>query len=252
MATLSVTKEEKWTGERARAAQTQGCPSAWTVSHSKRLFDVTLVLMSLPMLLPLLLAIYLTIYISSGTPVLFRQIRIGRGGRPFTIYKFRTMDHPSDTVENSIAALSLGQVTRLGHILRRSKLDELPQVFNVLTGKMSLVGPRPKIPEQQLAGFGCRPGITGAATLAFAREEALLAQIPTQQLGDFYQAEVLPVKQQMDSDYMARASLTSDLSILLRTITGRWGYFSDAPPLRTGEASTSASCGEALEVQPLE
>lgn len=252
MATLSVTKEENWTGERASATRKQERLSAWTKSHAKRLFDVMLVLMSLPLLLPLLLAIFLAIYISSGTPVLFRQTRIGRGGRPFTIYKFRTMDHPNDAVENAIAALSLGQVTRVGQILRRSKLDELPQVFNVLTGKMSLVGPRPKIPEQQLAGFGCRPGITGAATLAFAREEVLLAQIPTQQLGDFYQAEVLPIKQQMDSDYMARASLTSDLSILLRTITGHWGYFSNASPLRTRDAGTSASCGEALEVQPLE
>lgn len=254
MATLSVTKEGKWSGERVSATQRQEHLSAWTGSHAKRLFDVTLVLMSLPLLLPLLLAIFVAIYISSGTPALFRQTRIGRGGRPFTIYKFRTMDHPNDPVENAIATLSLAHVTRVGHILRRSKLDELPQVFNVLTGKMSLVGPRPKIPEQQLAGsgFGCRPGITGAATLAFAREEVLLAQIPTQQLDDFYRTEVLPVKQQMDSDYMAHASLASDLSMLLRTISGRWGYFSDASPLRTRETSTLSSCGEALEVQPLE
>lgn len=252
MVTLSAAKEGEWSCEPALAIRGMECLSAWTRSRAKRLFDVALVLMSLPLLLPLLLAIFLAIYISSGTPVLFRQTRIGHGGRPFTIYKFRTMDHPNDAVENAIATLSLGQVTGVGHILRRSKLDELPQVFNVLTGKMSLVGPRPKIPEQQLGGFTCRPGITGAATLAFAREEVLLAQIPKQQLGDFYRAEVLPVKQQMDSDYMARASLTSDLNILLRTITGHWGYFSGASPLRTREASTSGSCGEALEVQPLE
>jgi lipopolysaccharide/colanic/teichoic acid biosynthesis glycosyltransferase len=252
MATLSITKEEKWTGERASATQTQERLSAWTVSRAKRLFDVTLVLMCLPLLLPLLLVIFLAIYVSSGAPVLFRQTRIGRGGRPFTIYKFRTMGHASGTLENSIAALSGGQITRVGHILRRSKLDELPQVFNVLAGKMSLVGPRPKILEQQLAEFGCRPGITGAATLAFAREEILLGQIPMQGLGNFYQAEVLPVKQRMDSDYMARASLPSDLSILLRTITGRWGYFSDTSQLQTREASSPAPRGEALEVQPLE
>jgi lipopolysaccharide/colanic/teichoic acid biosynthesis glycosyltransferase len=252
MATFSVTKEEKWTGERASATQTQERLSAWSQSHAKRLFDVALVLMSLPFLLPLLLAIFLTIYISSGTPVLFRQTRIGRGGQPFSIYKFRTMDHKSGAVENACFALSLGQVTRVGHILRRSKLDELPQAFNVLTGKMSLVGPRPKIPAQQLAGFGCRPGITGAATLAFAREEVLLAQIPLQELGDFYLEEVLPVKQQIDSDYMARASLASDLGILLRTITGRWGCFRDASLLRRREVSPPASRGDALEVQPLE
>lgn len=251
MATFSVTKEDKWR-ERTSAARTQNRLSAWSKSNTKRLFDITLVLMCLPFLLPLLLAIFLIIYISSGSPVLFRQTRIGRGGRPFTIYKFRTMDRASDTVENSIAALSLGQVTRIGHILRRSKLDELPQVFNVLTGKMSLVGPRPKIPEQQLAEFACRPGITGAATLAFAREETILRHIPQQQLLDFYREEVLPVKQQMDSDYMACASLTSDLRILLRTISGRWGYFVDASPLRTRESNPAASHDDALEIQPLE
>lgn len=250
MAALSVTKEEKRAEWRASALQTEESLSAWTRSHTKRLFDVMLVLMCLPLLLPLLLVIFLAIYISSGTPALFRQSRIGRGGRPFTIYKFRTMDHANGAPESAISALSSRQVTRVGHILRRSKLDELPQVLNVLTGTMSLVGPRPRILEQQLAEFQCRPGITGAATLAFAREEILLAQIPRQQLVDFYQAEILPAKQQMDSDYMARASLASDLCILIRTITGRWGHFSHASPLRTSAAVPSASRGDALEVQP--
>lgn len=252
MPTLSVSKEEKWTGAGASTVQTPEHLSAWATSRTKRIFDMTLVLMCLPLLLPLLIAIFLAVYISSGAPVLFRQTRIGRGGRPFTIYKFRTMDQARGTFENAIAALSLGQVTRVGHILRRSKLDELPQVFNVLTGEMSLVGPRPKIPEQQLAWVGCRPGITGTATLAFAREDILFSQIPTHELGEFYRAEVLPVKLQMDSNYMARASLASDLRILFRTITGRWGYCSDAPPIRAIETRISSSSGDALTVQTLD
>lgn len=252
MARLNATKAEPWTGREASATQPRERLSAWTMSYGKRLFDVTLVLMSLPLLLPLLLAIFLAVYISSGAPVLFRQTRTGRGGQPFSLYKFRTMSHSRGMPENTFAELLPGKVTRFGQNLRRSKLDELPQVFNVLTGTMSLVGPRPKIPEQQLADFGCRPGITGAATLAFAREEVILAQIPTQRLGDFYRTEVLPVKQLMDSDYMARASLASDLSILLRTVTGRWGCFSDGSAFPSRETNPSATHSDALEVRPLE
>jgi lipopolysaccharide/colanic/teichoic acid biosynthesis glycosyltransferase len=109
--------------------------------------------------------------------------------------------------------------------LRRLKLDELPQVLNVLKGDMSLVGPRPKIPEQQLATFSCRPGITGPATLAFACEETLFARIPRDVLADYYRIAVLPLKQRLDAEYMARASLLSDIVVLFKTVTGCWTEF---------------------------
>jgi lipopolysaccharide/colanic/teichoic acid biosynthesis glycosyltransferase len=203
--------------------QRENAPSAWTTSRTKRIFDIAVVLASAPILLPLLASIALAIRLFSGAPILFRQVRIGAFGQPFIIYKFRTMQHPECERSPMVAALFANQVTPIGGVLRRSKLDELPQVFNVLIGDMSLVGSRPKVPEQQLAELLCRPGITGPATLAFAREDALFAQIPQGALPDYYRMVVLPVKQQIDADYMQSATPFSDLRILFRTLMGRWG-----------------------------
>jgi lipopolysaccharide/colanic/teichoic acid biosynthesis glycosyltransferase len=195
--------------------------SAWARSRSKRAFDVAVVLASLPILLPLLIVIALAVLLTSGCPILFRQIRVGRSGQPFTIYKFRTMQR-SDIDKTAFLA-SEEHVTPFGRLLRHFKLDEPPQVFNVLLGDMSLVGPRPKIPAQQLACFSCRPGITGPATLVFAREEVLFSHISADLLADFYKTAVLPAKQQLDADYMQRATLPSDLQILISTLIGNWG-----------------------------
>jgi lipopolysaccharide/colanic/teichoic acid biosynthesis glycosyltransferase len=114
------------------------------------------------------------------------------------------------------------QITRLGQVLRRWKLDELPQFFNVLRAEMSLVGPRPKIPEHGEPRCGCRPGITGAATLAFAHEELLFASIPKYRLDTFYSHVVLPLKHRLDADYMARATFFSDVMMLFNTALRRW------------------------------
>jgi lipopolysaccharide/colanic/teichoic acid biosynthesis glycosyltransferase len=208
--------------------------SAWTRSHHKRVFDVAAVLISLPILLPLLAAIALAVFLSSGSPIFFRQARVGRSGRHFNIYKFRTMRHPRS---DRIAFLHSAQnITPFGRMLRRAKLDELPQVFNVLLGDMSLVGPRPKIPAQHPACFACRPGITGSATLAFAREELFLSQISADSLPDFYTTVVLPAKQHLDAEYMQRATLLSDLQLLFNTILGNWGpcFRGIAPDTATG------------------
>jgi lipopolysaccharide/colanic/teichoic acid biosynthesis glycosyltransferase len=125
--------------------------------------------------------------------------------------------------DRSVSFAGASLVTPLGRFLRRLKLDELPQVFNVLLGDMSLVGPRPKIPAQNPACFPCRPGITGRATLAFAREDLLLSQVSTDLLPDFYTTVVLPAKQHLDAEYMERATLLSDLQLLLNTVLGNWG-----------------------------
>ena len=203
--------------------------SGWVTSGSKRLFDIALVLVSLPVLLPLLIAIGIAVYVSDNMPILFRQIRVGRDGRRFTIYKFRTMQRTQVLDEQSIASISQERITRIGRTLRRLKLDELPQVLNVLNGDMSLVGPRPKIPEHQLTTFSCRPGITSPATLVFACEENLFARIPRNLLADYYRITVLPSKQRLDAEYMARATLLSDLVLLFKTVTGCWEGFESAP-----------------------
>ncbi len=196
--------------------------SAWSASATKRAFDLALVLLFSPVLVPLLLLIAAAVRLSSPGPVIFRQTRIGRFGKPFTILKFRTMFQSGLDQYAVVASAASEQITNLGRFLRWLKLDELPQCINVLGGDMSLVGPRPKIAEQQIGTFDCRPGITGAATLAFAREESLLRQIPPQSVPHFYRENILPLKQQLDSEYMARATLLSDLRLLLLTATRRW------------------------------
>lgn len=110
--------------------------------------------------------------------------------------------------------------TPIGNILRRWKLDELPQVFNVLRGDMSLVGPRPKLANHQVAPLLCRPGITGKATHVFAREEVLLAGIPFDDLDHFYREVVLPMKHALDEQYMASATFRSDLALILKSVLG--------------------------------
>jgi lipopolysaccharide/colanic/teichoic acid biosynthesis glycosyltransferase len=153
---------------------------------------------------------------TSRGPVLFRQKRVGRGGRPFTIVKFRTLED-----EKYAGAISR-QFTAIGCWLRRWKLDELPQLFNVLMGDMSLVGPRPKMREYELANPTCRPGITGAATLVFAREEELLERILRLRSPETYRAVVMPAKLRLDTDYMERATFLSDVKLLVRSVLRRW------------------------------
>ena len=121
--------------------------SPWSRSTLKRFFDCACVLLALPVLVPLLLTIGAAVRVTSLGPVLFRQKRVGRHGQPFTILKFRTMIHVADRPHHPITTSDNQQFTPVGPFLRRWKLDELPQLANVLLGHMSLVGPRPKLPE---------------------------------------------------------------------------------------------------------
>lgn len=196
--------------------------STWSASGTKRLFDFALVLLFSPFLLAALVVIGLAVSLSSPGPAIFRQTRIGRWGKPFTIFKFRTMAFTGCDQLFDVASASPDRITNLGRFLRRLKLDELPQCINVLRGDMSLVGPRPKIPEQQIGICNCRPGITGAATLAFAGEETLLRALPPQSVPRFYRESILPVKQRLDSEYMARATVLSDLRLLVLTVFRCW------------------------------
>src|ERR1019366_10656669 len=142
--------------------------------------------LALPILIPLSLLIALSVRLTSSGPVLFLQERVGRYGRSFTILKFRTMTHSEDVARDLVTTTNNQQFTLVGPFLRRWKLDELPQLLNVLAGHMSLVGPRPRMPEHVNSTFGCRPGITGAATIAFAREETVLSNVPKHQLNAYY------------------------------------------------------------------
>jgi len=188
---------------------------------SKRLFDVICSVLGLLLLSPLLLLAAAWIKLDSPGPALFRQTRVGRFGVPFTIHKFRTM-----RVEAG-AALTVGadpRITRAGHLLRQTKLDELPQLWDVLRGAMSLVGPRPELPryvacypaELRDRVLAVRPGITDPASLAFSHEAELLAAAADPERE--YREVVLPAKLRLSADYAEHASLASDLRLILVTL----------------------------------
>jgi lipopolysaccharide/colanic/teichoic acid biosynthesis glycosyltransferase len=147
---------------------------------------------------------------------------VGCGGRGFTILKFRTILHGPHECCHAVSTAENQPFTPIGPFLRRWKLDELPQVFNVLLGHMSLVGPRPKMPEHVTTELCCRPGITGAATIAFACEERVLDRIPRHYLNTYYHQVILPAKLRLDAAYMARASFLSDFRLIVNSILRRW------------------------------
>jgi lipopolysaccharide/colanic/teichoic acid biosynthesis glycosyltransferase len=193
----------------------------------KRLFDLSIAGPALVILSPLFALLVLWIKLDSRGPAFFRQTRVGRRGQTFRIYKFRTMVVEAERLG---AQLTIGQdrrITRSGRLLRRYRLDELPQFINVLKGEMSLVGPRPEVPryvacytEQERAILAFTPGITSRAALAFLSENELLAGQPDPE--QFYLAEVMPTKIRADLAYAQRASVLNDLGIILQTL---WRVF---------------------------
>lgn len=197
--------------------------STWSASARKRLFDIFCVVSALPLAVPAFLLAGLAVRLTSRGPVLFRQQRMGMHGRTFTIYKFRTMPvRPATTARPNVTTSINQRFTPVGPFLRRWKLDELPQLLNILRGDMSLVGPRPKMPCHQATDLNCRPGITGRATIVFAREEAALAGIPLSQLDAYYHGVVLPLKQILDEEYMSKATFASDFQLIVKSVLRRW------------------------------
>ena len=214
--------------------------SPWSESGAKRLFDCACVLLALPLLALVLPPIALAVRLTSPGPVFFLQKRMGRYGHTFTIFKFRTLIQSTDTAHHAITTMTNQQFTPVGSFLRRSKLDELPQLLNVLLGDMSLVGPRPKLPEHAIFELPCRPGITGAATSAFANEEMVLGHVPTHCLEPFYRTVILPVKRRLDAEYMARASFLSDLRLIVDSVLRRWdrSFMEDLLNIVTSDAAS--------------
>lgn len=194
---------------------------------AKRVFDVFFAMVGLILLWPLFLAVALLVKLDDRGPVFYRQVRVGRFGREFRIVKFRTMREGSDRAGPSITAARDPRVTRVGHWLRKAKLDELPQLCNVLRGEMSFVGPRPEVPkyvalytEEQKKVLELRPGITDEASIEFRDEELLLATAPDP--GKYYVEHCMPAKIALNLSYAAKANLFRDLHVIFRTICSVW------------------------------
>jgi lipopolysaccharide/colanic/teichoic acid biosynthesis glycosyltransferase len=188
----------------------------------KRCFDCACALIGLLLLSPLLLAVTLLVKLTSQGPVFFWQERIGLGRKAFRIVKFRTMLPKSGQRGLLITSASDPRITPVGRILRWLKIDELPQLWNVLKGEMSMVGPRPEVSryvdsysDAQMRVFEVRPGITDPASIAYRHEEQLLSSQSDPDL--YYRNVLLPDKLRMNLEYIDHLSFTYDCSLLLRT-----------------------------------
>ena len=188
----------------------------------KHPFDLLASALGLIILSPLFILIAVAIRLTSPGPILHRATRTGQGGREFTLYKFRSMIVGADRHGPGITAAGDPRITPVGGVLRRTKLDELPQLWNVLRGDMSLVGPRPEDPRyvtlytpEQRRVLDVRPGITSLASLEYRNEEAVLHGPDWEQR---YIHEVMPAKLAIDLRYAQRATLASDILIILRTL----------------------------------
>lgn len=187
------------------------------------MLDILLTVPLLILLAPLMLLIALAVRLDSRGPVIYREARLGRDARPFTVHKFRTL-HPGRSEESLVALPGDPRITRLGRRLRPSHLDELPQFFDVLRGCMSLVGPRPARAEfwagvpaaLRARALAVRPGMTSPASVAFLCENRFLAGRPDAEA--LYRDVVFPEKVAEDVRYFASRSLASDVRLLVRTL----------------------------------
>ena len=189
----------------------------------KRCFDLTVALISLMSLSPLFAALALAIKLDSEGPVFYRGLRAGRFGRPFRIFKFRTMVVNADKIGGPSSAANDPRITRVGGLLRRYKLDELPQILNILRGEMSFVGPRPEVLEyvamftaDEKAILSVLPGITDWSSIWNPDEGAILASSPDPERT--YLEDIRPVKLRMQLEYVRSHSFPTDMRILLQTM----------------------------------
>lgn len=190
---------------------------------AKRAFDVLAAGVGLVVVSPLLALAAIAIRLDSPGPIFFRQQRVGRDFRPFWIYKFRTMVPDADKRGGPLTTHDDQRITRVGRLLRKTKIDELPQLANVLVGDMSLVGPRPEVPkyvemfrDDYAYVLSVRPGLTDRASVKYRDEAAFLAASPDPELE--YVSRILPDKIAMARSYIAEATFTSDLGLLLSTV----------------------------------
>ncbi len=219
----------------------------------KRAFDIALALAGLVLLSPLLIAVAVLIKFDSVGPVLFRQSRVGRGLRCFTLYKFRTMIPAHDGAEISVA--DDRRVTRLGCLLRLAKLDELPQLWNILSGDMSFVGPRPLVEstvnrfrdEYEWILAESRPGVTDPASIKYRHESALLGACA--EPVEYYFRVIMPDKIRLQKAYLHRQSVLGDVMILCQTLAACC-RLDEAPAAEKNFASAEPMRTHAVRVAP--
>jgi len=189
----------------------------------KRAFDLFFAVLGLMVLSPLFLVVGVAVWLSSPGPVIFRSRRVGRFGKEFSLLKFRTMAEDAPLKGPAITFGNDPRITRLGAFLRRCKVDELPQLLNVIKGEMSLVGPRPEVPEyvrlytpEQSAVLNLVPGITDPASVKYAQESKLLGASESPEAS--YVQHVMPDKIRMNLEYAARANVWTDFLLILTTL----------------------------------
>jgi len=206
---------------------------------AKRCFDLLTSGVGLLISSPILAAVAMGICVLDGRPIFFRQWRIGRGGAGFWLYKFRTMHTAPNAEAGRFDAGNVARVTRTGRILRRTKLDELPQLWNVLRGDMSLVGPRPEVerwvgefPQRWAFVHQVRPGITDPATVMYRNEEDLLRACSNPE--EQYRREILPKKLSMYERHIRTQTFWGDIRILLQTLAAI-AHFPGLGTTRTSE-----------------
>jgi lipopolysaccharide/colanic/teichoic acid biosynthesis glycosyltransferase len=190
--------------------------------RSKRALDLLVAIVALALAAPVMGVIAICVRLTSSGPAIHRATRAGRDGTPFTLYKFRSMRTTPGVVGSLITAAGDDRITRVGRVLRTTKLDELPQLVNVVRGEMSIVGPRPEDPsyasrytDEQRRILAWRPGLTSPASIEYRHEEAILQSAPD--LESAY-AEIADAKLRLDLDYFPTSSLRGDLAIMMKTL----------------------------------
>ncbi len=193
----------------------------------KRIFDIVFSSIGLVVLSPMFAVIWIMIKLDSSGPVIFKQKRVGKDNQDFTLLKFRTMKQFSEQGGPLTIGMKDKRVTRLGHVLRKYKLDEFPQLFNVLRGEMTLVGPRPEVrkfvkfyDEDQKKVLSVKPGITDMASILYKNENELLGSV--QDPEKFYIEKVMPEKIRYNLDYINERSVFKDFKVILKTLNAIW------------------------------
>ena len=189
----------------------------------KRAFDFIVALSALILLAPLFIIICVIILFTMGRPIFYRQVRFGKRAVPFKIIKFRSMVRAADRQGPTLTTDGDLRITAVGRLLRRTKIDELPQLLNVLWGDMSLVGPRPEVPEyvrlysdQQLKVLSVRPGLTDPASIVYRDEEKVLARYNDAE--KIYAEKIMPAKLKLNLSYIEKATFLTDLGIIIKTL----------------------------------
>lgn len=190
--------------------------------HLKRIFDVFVSVIVILLLLPLYLIIFLAVFITSGAPIFYYQERVGKDWQPFKMIKFRTMVKNADKIGSGITSTSDVRITPAGRFLRKYKLDELPQLFNVLKGEMSLIGPRPELiqyinfyKDDYSLILNIKPGMTDYAAIKFRDEESLIDKSNEE---ESYINRILPSKIILYKKYLNEMGFLTDVKILLSTM----------------------------------